>query len=519
MSGEVLGYGIDFGTTNSLISVAYADRVDVVRVSSSSGTGGLGACLPSVVYFDRNKDYRAGEDAIQQYVFLAGHSTRCGDCGRACDRVLNDLPSRRGEPPRLKTSCVDARLASGMKINLAIPFPGTQSWGQRFDFEDMIGLILPALRSEVDSKSPRLNLPVVIGVPVEYEDQDDGSRALAISRMRTAAERAGFTNVDFLEEPKAALVYELANGTEAGGDAACLAVDFGGGTFDAAVSTSGVTPWATDAVEGVAVGGEHFDSRLFTEVIAVDYGMTPVLEMFGQLRNKSSMLMKSGDSEFQRELRMAAKNRVRGAEMFSKVFERGQVYDLWQAIERTKINLTDNLTAVMDFQKPGVEINVPVSRNQLELAVETELESVRQTMLAVVKKAGVSPDEVELIVKTGGSSSLPVFDLNLSRLFPGASIQARPALTTIVRGLGHYVRVQQGVHLHEKLAAKPQAVSARMGTQGGATTKSPPPPPLPQEPIIPATGPGDARTEKAAEAVAPSTQSLWSAIKKILWGG
>src|ERR1700738_696740 len=45
-----LGYGIDFGTSNSAISIAYADRVDVLALGAAHSS----LTLPSFVYLHRS---------------------------------------------------------------------------------------------------------------------------------------------------------------------------------------------------------------------------------------------------------------------------------------------------------------------------------------------------------------------------------------------------------------------------------------------------------------------------------
>jgi len=389
-----------------------------------------------------------------------------------------------------------------MKKYLAVdPYPGTDSWGIHHDLTDMVEWVLTALRRELKLQGASIQVPVVIGVPVEYEDERAGSRKVAIERMRVAAAMAGFRRVDFLEEPKAALVYEMATGASTNSDEVCLAVDFGGGTFDAAVSVSGVTPWATDAVEGVAVGGEHFDSKLFTECVAAEMGMEPVLDRFPRLRRRSSMLMFAGDSSFRHTLKIAAQERVRGAALLSEIFERGQIYDLWKEIERAKKQLSDATAVTVDFRKPGVEIRADISREQFEAAIECELEQVRQTMLKAVGRAGVAPADVKMIVRTGGSSSLPAFNRILAETFPNAEVHKRPALTTIVEGLGHYVRIN---HAAPNASDVNRVPSQAMASSGGRDAVAGKPDPV-------RTGPGP--SQRSAE---PAARGLKAMLKRIL---
>ena len=55
-SSEPVAYGIDFGTTNSSIAVAYRDRIEVILVE----TGSTPEILPSIIYLNRDRTERPG---------------------------------------------------------------------------------------------------------------------------------------------------------------------------------------------------------------------------------------------------------------------------------------------------------------------------------------------------------------------------------------------------------------------------------------------------------------------------
>ncbi|HLQ16364.1 MAG TPA: Hsp70 family protein [Candidatus Eisenbacteria bacterium] len=53
-----VGYGIDFGTSNSAVSIAYEDRVEVVPI-------GRARTLPSFIYLHRAGRRAAGDAAVR----------------------------------------------------------------------------------------------------------------------------------------------------------------------------------------------------------------------------------------------------------------------------------------------------------------------------------------------------------------------------------------------------------------------------------------------------------------------
>jgi molecular chaperone DnaK (HSP70) len=56
-----LGYGIDFGTSKSAISVAYEDRVEVLKLGNTSSSS---LTLPSFVYLHSAGHRASGDEGV-----------------------------------------------------------------------------------------------------------------------------------------------------------------------------------------------------------------------------------------------------------------------------------------------------------------------------------------------------------------------------------------------------------------------------------------------------------------------
>jgi hypothetical protein len=76
VTSRPVGYGIDFGTSNSAVAVAYADRVEVVTVGSSK-------TLPSFVYLHRAGRRTAGDEAVKTFLKSGHEKTDCWSCSLA----------------------------------------------------------------------------------------------------------------------------------------------------------------------------------------------------------------------------------------------------------------------------------------------------------------------------------------------------------------------------------------------------------------------------------------------------
>jgi len=76
-------FGIDFGTTNSALSVYRNDTVEVVSVDGNDQAGVL---MRSVLYFNEENEVFTGREAIHQYV-------SDGAAGRFMQSIKTFLPN------------------------------------------------------------------------------------------------------------------------------------------------------------------------------------------------------------------------------------------------------------------------------------------------------------------------------------------------------------------------------------------------------------------------------------------
>src|SRR5260370_42702562 len=125
-----VGYGIDFGTSNSAISVAYPDHVEVVALGRSRSA----MTLPSFVYLHRGGRRAAGDEAVKTFLKSGHEKTDCWNCPLAPYGWDTDCRQyRKGG------GCNDARLLSGVKHELAkLGFAGTNSWATDFSVGSLV---------------------------------------------------------------------------------------------------------------------------------------------------------------------------------------------------------------------------------------------------------------------------------------------------------------------------------------------------------------------------------------------
>jgi hypothetical chaperone protein len=421
-----LGYGIDFGTSNSSVSVAYADRVDVVPLGSSGSR-----TLPSFVYLHRAGRRAAGDEAVRTFLRSGHEKTDCWKCSLAPYGWDTDCRQyRKGG------GCSDARLLSGVKHELAkLGFAGTNSWATDFSVGALVGVVLRRLKEEADAATGHTVDAVVLGHPVVFAGVDVDNRAAseaeAFRRLEDAAREAGFAEIAFLPEPTAAVIDGHAeSGVE-------MAVDFGGGTFDVAVLDSRDGAPRVAGTAGVAVGGEMLDGVLFETIVGPELGLDGLPSwLFNELRTASSVRLLMADPGIPAIL---ARIGGRAAEVVEAILYRGLAYDFYAALEAAKIALSTEPFTTLEFAPLG--LSVPIRRSTFEAKIRPELDLVASTIELAVQRAGITPGEVDRVLLTGGSAYIPAFRHDLSDTFGDERLEQRDAFTAVVRGLG--VRAQQ----------------------------------------------------------------------------
>lgn len=437
-----VGYGLDFGTSNSTLAVAYDDKdeVDVVAVDDRSSLPEVRATL---LYLDRDELELTGSRGAQNFMIRGAASTLCSHCSKAPrvgGEVLTDC--RQYAPG---SGCSDSRLLAGLKFELADPgFASTHSWGHDYDVEVLVGRILRDLKTQGDRHTGSVVDRVVVGHPFVFHGAEGPSyrrhQALALGRLERAARQAGFTEVVLLPEPQAAALVEDAD------QGLVVTTDFGGGTFDVSVIDFDSDPARVIAVEGATVGGELIDAALF------DVFIRPVLGLGATYRSQSGATLTipahvqtrlrslSELKHLMRDRNVAVLVRdlaTHGVDVrfLEHLLYGGQAYSFFRSIEQAKLALSAGQDASLDLRRIGVDHTIDISQADFAGLVLPFIEETRTTILRALTKAGRVPTEVSYAVRTGGSSQLPAYQEMLAELFGPTKVVARDPFTTVVKGL------------------------------------------------------------------------------------
>ncbi|MDQ3540707.1 MAG: Hsp70 family protein [Chloroflexota bacterium] len=435
-----VGCGIDFGTSNSLIAVAYDnDDIEVVDMGSTA----VPEALPSLVYLDREGLRLTGEDASSQFMITGAQYTSCSNCSLVDRSNGVQTDSRQYVPGG---GCSDSRLLSGLKFDMAEPsFTGTNSWARDFPLPQLVADVLRRLKKAGEEHAGAPLDAVSLGRPFVFygaEGRDHLARQrVALERLDVAAALAGFTSRQLVPEPQAAALMEDA---ESG---VVVTVDFGAGTFDVAVVDFDLDPPKLVALDGAPVGGELIDRAIFRDFIEPHLGfdisyrsqsgaqLGLPAEVRSQAQSLSQLKRLMQDRNTAVLLRAMANAGAPVASLDALLYQ-GQAYRFYQSIETAKIELSRGATvARVDLRRLGINEVVDISRPDLEGTLRQFLDPVERAIDRALTSAGIEAHDVAYAVRTGGSSQLPQFIDLLNGKFGPNKVQARDPFTTVVTGL------------------------------------------------------------------------------------
>ncbi len=438
---RAIGCGIDFGTTNSSIAVAYDDgTTDVVAVASSEPR----ELQPSLVFLHRSGTELSGEAAIERYLITGGRRTHCTGCDLVTADVDGRLFSECGQF-RPGGACMDARLIAGIKSELSSTVVGsTHSWARDFTFEHIVSVVLRDLKRRAERHVGESLTHATVGRPIAFPGvggpQGSWQDQLAEERLIGAARAAGFEHIDVYEEPLAAIAYQP---NEPG---VMVSLDFGGGTFDASI----VEVHADGSVEhlasqGAAIGGQDFDAALFEIAVEEALGLRDSVEIDGRevfipaeirttMRTLAGVRVLLNDPQVLFTLRDRSQRGL-DTSRIEAVLYAGFAYEFYRAVEEAKIELSSRPVARIRFVRPGLVIDEQVTRSQFERAIARQLERIAHQIDLALQQAGKCAEEVGTVVVTGGSGQVPAFMDLVRQFFPDAQLRTDDTFTSVARGL------------------------------------------------------------------------------------
>jgi hypothetical chaperone protein len=246
--------------------------------------------------------------------------------------------------------------------------------------------------------------------------------------------------VDFELEPvAAALDYER---TLVGPQNA-LIFDFGGGTLDLTIMRLG-DPQRREvyASGGIGIAGSDFDRAIIQTRMLPHFGQgagdfSPEVQELIQavpdwmaLPDLSTPQVKASLEKAILEGKAPARLKALEGLIFNDLS-----FSFYNAVEAVKIALSSQGAAVIALQDKELDLWELYTRTQFEQDIRAHREQIEKILLDTLAASGLEPEQIDVVVKTGGSSSIPVFSELLGRLFGPEKLAVSSTFTSVTAGL------------------------------------------------------------------------------------
>ena len=452
----MIGVGVDFGTSNSTVAWFDGNELRYVRLEAS------GPILPTAIHLSREFEGTTGMAAIDRYV--QENSARLvhlvpeilGQAASTIGYADNNPDTGELESGRnvvfgpLIDHGLPGRLFLGLKRLLGNPSINRLSvFSRPYRLVALLTPLLLRMREAAEQVLQAKIERVHIGRPVNFEGGDAKRNDLALQRLSEACRHAGFEEISFYPEPVAATLSFLWQ-RKLRQEGTVLTVDFGGGTLDLSVVRYGGDVFRVLATAGTGLGGDRIDQLIFKRLLFPLLGEGEVWSRYidGRLVETAFPF-----NEYEEGLLNWAithtLNQNRYKTRLTDMIERGvparvkferlkdlinynYSYNVFAAIKKAKADLSTLESSAIDI--PELNLRVPFSRAQFDAMLGDVLRELSALIEQVLSRARLTAEEVDVVVRTGGSSQIVAVRRLLEDFFPGKVTEHDP-FTSVAGGL------------------------------------------------------------------------------------
>lgn len=402
-------FGIDFGTTNTVVSIA-------------NKTGKLidSFSIPTILYIPQEKsgikNIYIGDTAVDEY-----HKNGTGRYIHSIKRSLSDTS--------FENTIINKTLVT---------------------LEDLISLFMLEIKKIIEEKWCLTPKEIMLGRPVKFSDikkEDD----LANYRLLEGFKLAGFHNITQLQEPIAAAfgLRSLINSN----DNRVLVVDIGGGTSDYTIVDIDHTKdeknqFLIRSTDGINIGGDNFDEDIMFAKIAPLVGLNETYSSFKKNLPLPIHLFKDLcrwnhiyrhdrvklKEDFQDYL-YGSSNKVMIKKLYHIIYNRLSSRIL-EKVKSAKHKLSTRPSAFILFNEADLNLKTGVTLNQMNSILEPSLQSLTDRLDQYTTE---DREKIDKVIVTGGSSQNKKLQEKVSALYPNAEIIIDPNFyNSISNGLALY---------------------------------------------------------------------------------
>jgi hypothetical chaperone protein len=318
-------------------------------------------------------------------------------------------------------------------------YDGTQIFERYYSVGDLAKTYLSLLKQRAEDALGETIDSVTLGRPVKFSEHAEQDHK-AQETLRQAAHESGFKEVDFELEPiAAALDYEQSISKPQN----VVIFDFGGGTLDIAVMRLG-DPHKREvyASGGVDIAGSDFDGAIIEKRMLSHFG-------FGRVREYPDIVQMIHAIPDWMALPYLGtpinKNLIEKAihagtapvqlKALQALIYNDLAFTFYNRVEAGKIALSNNGATIISLEDKEIALWELYTRHQFETDIHHYLIDVEKVLLDTIARSGLDLEEVDAVVKTGGSSNIPLFTEMLERIFGKEKVKQSSSFTSVVAGL------------------------------------------------------------------------------------
>jgi hypothetical chaperone protein len=412
--------GIDFGTTNSVLTMLGADGAP------------------------RTARFVLGEESHDVF-----RSVLCYWQENDNRRIVDHHEAGPWAIRAYLEDSLDSRLIMSMKTYLAQKsFRETRIYGRPTTLEAMIATFLRAFFARADlDVGPGFAGRVVVGRPVRFAGEL-ADNEFAEARLREAYCEAGIADVDIAYEPEGA-GYGYARSLAA--PATVLVADFGGGTSDFSLIHFDFTAGKPRAIPlgsaGIGIAGDNFDYRIIDHLIAPALGKGETYRVMGKdlyipqqyysdfaRWHRLSMLRTPKTLRDLREIARVSSAPGKIADLIA-IIEHELGFQLYQSVSRAKAALSRVEETTVQFHADDLAIEAKLTRADFERWIADDLARINATVGQALANASVAEHEVDRVFLTGGTSFVPAIRRLFADRFGAEKISAGGEFVSVAEGL------------------------------------------------------------------------------------
>jgi hypothetical chaperone protein len=403
-----LNLGLDFGTTNSVVSLRRRDDVTTLNFDTRHGLLDTVRTVLAL-WQDPSKPHSSvavGRDALAEF---------------------SEFPD-------------DTRLIQSLKSYAANPlFRQSMILNKPYTFALLMQTFIEQLfrLSDVDLAAVS---KITVGRPVKFAGYSPDEK-LALARYREVFTAIGIPDVEFVYEPVAAALTFARRLTRS---ATVLIADFGGGTTDFSILRLSNSSHEVLGVGGIGIAGDQFDYRIVVNAVLPHLGLgTQYRSMGGKLLdlpkhvfhalarwNELSFLRSNREYAELQDLRAHATSPEK-LNRFFHIVDHNKGLNLYDAVSALKRQLSTEDKATLHFEN----IEILISRDEFENWIADDLERIAGSLSATMEKTGCADSEIDSVFLTGGSSLVPSVRRIFADRFGEHKLHSGDELVSVAKGL------------------------------------------------------------------------------------